>query len=437
MKKIIAILLCLSFVSIYATSTSTTTRAVAINGNITGQKGATNGSNGSSWENDELLAGKSSVNWYLSWDNNNLYAGREGGNNSEPALIYIQAEFTGSSYTDNSSGTLYDNTRGLFPTTGSPNWGSSGGVNFVAYIKSSYDEYRTWNGSSWSSASTDLTPAFGVHSGSHNMEVSIPWNSITQGNGKPNYIRIVFFMTNGSGGGSGSYVYGATPNSSNTPSDGNTTTATFRDWWGGYSIVGGIEPNSSSGGPLPVELTSFVGYIKKDFIELNWTTATELNNYGFEIERSSANKIWQNIGFVLGNNTSNSPKSYSFVDRQPDLGTNFYRLKQIDNDGSFKYSEQINVNFGNLLADVFKLRQNYPNPFNPKTKISFFVGEKSNVEIKIFNVLGIELMKLVDELKEPGNYSIDFDGSSLPSGVYYYQMKAGKFTDTKKMIINK
>lgn len=433
--KVIIFLLFFSYISLNATSTSTTTRAVQIDGNITTQKGATNNTNGSSWENDELLSGKSSVNWYLSWDNNNLYIGREGGNNAEPALIYIQAEFTSSQYTDNSTGISYDNTRGFFPTTGSPNWGSGGGINFVTYIKSAYDEFRTWNGSSWSTANTSLTPQFGIHSGSHNMEVSIPWNSVTQDNGKPNYIRIVFFMTNGSGGGGGSYVYGASPNNSDTPSDGNTTTATFRSWWGGYSIVGGIEPSESSGGPLPVELTSFIGQAKSSYIELKWTTATELNNYGFQIERSNSKSEWENIGFVMGNNISNSPKDYLFIDRNPVIGNNYYRLKQIDTDGSFKYSDQIEVRFDNLLT--FELAQNYPNPFNPVTKINYLIKEKVNVELKIFNVLGKEIMSLLNEIKEPGKYSIMFDGSKLSSGLYYYQLKAGEFTETKKMMLIK
>jgi len=422
-------------------TTQSSLRNLNIDGNVTGQKGASNGTNGSSWEANEVLSGKSGVTWYLSWDNTNLYVGREGGNNGEPVLIYIQAEYSSSSYTDNSTGILYDDTRGFFPTTGSPNWGTGGGVNFVAYIKSSYDEFRTWNGTTWSSANTALTPYFATPGGTHNMEVSIPWNSITNGNGTPNYFRIVFFHTNGSGGGSGSYVYGASPNSSNTPSDGNQTTATFRDWWGGYEVTFGIEPNSVSGGPLPISLVSFNAYLLGKSIRLNWSTATETNNYGFEIERSKVESFsksisnWEKIGFVQGNGNSNSVKIYSFEDKNVLTGQYAYRLKQINYDGSYEYSDvvKVDVKFKPSVMDV----KNFPNPFNPTTKVRYEIPYEGLTLVKVYDILGNEITTLINEYKDAGIYEAELDGSKLSNGIYLIKLQVGNFTKVTKAILMK
>ncbi|MCR4417171.1 MAG: T9SS type A sorting domain-containing protein [Ignavibacteria bacterium] len=438
MKNLIYFLLLLSLTSIsFATTTSTTTRALNIDGNVSGQKGATNGTNGTSWENNELLSGKSGVNWYLSWDNNNLYIGREGGNNTEPVLIYIQAEYSGSSYTDNSSGISYDGTRGDFPTTGSPNWGSGGGVNFVAYIKSGYDEFRTWNGSTWSSANTSLNPQFTVQGSTNNMEVAIPWNSVTQGNGTPSYIRIVMFHTNGNNEGSGAYVYGATPNNINTPSDGNQTVATFRSWWGGYPVVSGVEPNSGSDQPLPVELNTLNIIKTFDYILLRWSTATEVNNYGWEIERSKIDKFtqrpstWKTIGFVKGSGNSNSPKEYSFIDKDVLYGEYAYRLKQIDIDGSSTYSEELRV-FAGKKPEVYELKA-YPNPFNPTTTIRFSLPEGGILKLSIYDALGRFVETLVDDQRDAGIYEFEYNASKLSSGIYFTILQVNNIRVVNKL----
>jgi hypothetical protein len=437
MKKYILILLLFLTSQIFGTTTSSTTRALNIDGNVTGQKGETNGTNGTSWENDELLSGKSGVNWFLSWDNNNLYIGREGGNNSEPVLIYIQAEFSGSTYTDNSSGIYYDGTRGNFPTTGSPNWGTGGGVNFVAYIKSSYDEFRTWNGSSWSAANTSLNPQFTIQGSTHNMEVSIPWNSVTQGNETPSYFRIVMFHTNGNNGGSGAYVYGATPNNSNTPSDGYQTDATFRSWWGGYPVVSGVEPNTGSDNPLPVEMTKLNIIKFSDFIMLKWSTSTEVNNYGWEVERSKIDKstnkpaVWQKIGFVKGSGNSNSPKEYSFVDKNALYGEYAYRLKQIDIDGTTSFSEELRVFVGNK-PEVYDLKA-YPNPFNPTTTIRFSLPESGNVKLSIYDALGRFVETLVDDQRDAGIYEFEYNASKLSSGIYFTILQVNNIRVVNKL----
>ena len=186
---------------------------------------------------------------------------------------------------------------------------------------------------------------------------------------------------------------------------------------------------------IPVELTSFTANVVEGNVILNWITATELNNSGFDIEKSIDNSTWNKIGFVDGNGTSTEIHNYSFADQTPFVGTSYYRLKQIDFDGTTEYSNIIEVTFGAISE--FALDQNYPNPFNPSTKINYSIKEKSNVELKIFDLLGGEVATLVNEEKSPGNYEVIFDASNLSSGVYLYTIKAGSFVQTRKMMLMK
>ncbi len=186
---------------------------------------------------------------------------------------------------------------------------------------------------------------------------------------------------------------------------------------------------------IPVELTSFTANVVEGNVVLNWITATELNNSGFDIEKSIDNSTWNKIGFVNGNGTSTEIHNYSFADQTPFVGTSYYRLKQIDFDGTTEYSNTIEVTFGAISE--FALDQNYPNPFNPSTKINYSIKEKSNVELKIFDLLGSEIATLVNEEKSPGNYEVFFDASKSSSGVYLYTIKAGSFVQTRKMLLMK
>lgn len=189
---------------------------------------------------------------------------------------------------------------------------------------------------------------------------------------------------------------------------------------------------------VPVELVSFNASVIDNVVQLNWATATEVNNMGFEVERSQLSKVksqmeWEKIGFVNGNGTSTQVQTYSFADNNPVNGKLFYRLKQIDFDGTFEYSNIVEVDLGSVAG--FVLDQNYPNPFNPTTKISWQSPISSRQTIKIYDVLGNVVATLVDEFKPAGYHEVEFDAANLPSGIYFYKLEAGKFTSVKKMML--
>ncbi len=191
---------------------------------------------------------------------------------------------------------------------------------------------------------------------------------------------------------------------------------------------------------IPVELTSFSAEVSEQEIVLNWTTATELNNQGFEIERSFDNVKFEIVGFVPGFGTTTESKNYSYKIADFTSGIQHYRLKQIDFDGTYEYSEVIEVE--GINPSQFNLFQNYPNPFNPSTSIKFSIPVDSNVKLKLFNMLGQEVAELLNSEISAGIHHIDFNASRLSSGTYYYVLEANgnngsNFTSTKKMILMK
>ena len=188
---------------------------------------------------------------------------------------------------------------------------------------------------------------------------------------------------------------------------------------------------------VPVELVSFSAEVFGGKVNLSWITATELNNYGFQIERRNAESTeWVNVGFVNGNGSTTETQYYSFSDNSVSIGKYFYRLKQLDFSGTYEYSSEIEVTILEVLND-FTLKQNYPNPFNPSTRISFSIPQNSIVTLKVFDVLGNEIETLVNRDLEAGSYEIEFVGKNLTSGVYFYNITAGEFTKTMKMILSK
>lgn len=216
---------------------------------------------------------------------------------------------------------------------------------------------------------------------------------------------------------------------------------------------------------LPVELTTFTASILRHAqygessakgtvsVELNWETATEVNNYGFEIEKHASSTLsmkddfipsgvegWEKIAFVQGHGNSNSPKFYSFLDNSISSGKYNYRLKQIDIDGSYEYSDIVEVDLG--LPSEFELSQNYPNPFNPITTIKYslpVIGTENvqSVQLIVYDILGKKVVTLVNEQKASGNYKVEFNASNLSSGLYFYTLKTEKFVETKKMLLMK
>jgi hypothetical protein len=201
-----------------------------------------------------------------------------------------------------------------------------------------------------------------------------------------------------------------------------------------------------SAAPLPVELTSFTASSIRLNTELKWGTATEVNNHGFEVERtfihdlnstSSAPKNWSKVGFVEGNGTTNAPKEYSFKDKLQKAGKYSYRLKQIDRDGQFKYSQSVEIEVG-TVPKVFALEQNYPNPFNPSTTIGFTLRETGHTTLKIYDAIGREVAVLANEVMDAGVYHHRiFDAGRLASGVYFARLTSGGIHLHKKILLMK
>jgi hypothetical protein len=211
------------------------------------------------------------------------------------------------------------------------------------------------------------------------------------------------------------------------------TLGNISPWSSQQIAINAVNPGSA---PLPVELTSFTAAYKNSAVMLNWKTETEINNYGFNLERRVSEGNWDSIAFIEGNGNSNSPKEYSFSDK--DLfagGSKFqYRLKQIDNDGSFEYSDVVEVE---IVPDQYELSQNYPNPFNPSTTIQFSLPKQSQLKINLYNMLGEQLATIAEGMYESGNHKVTFNASNLPSGTYVYRLESSEFVQVKKMILLK
>lgn len=191
-------------------------------------------------------------------------------------------------------------------------------------------------------------------------------------------------------------------------------------------------------GPSPVTLISFAASVEKNNVKLTWITEVEINNSGFEIERrlQKARAEWTKISFVPGNGTTQEQRTYVFEDKKLQTGIYNYRLKQIDYNSGFEYYG-LNNDVTISAPKDFSVWQNYPNPSNPRSKIDYEIPENGKVTIKLYNLIGQEVVTLVNEVKEAGYYTAEFDGSNFASGVYFYRMISGKFTDIKKMILVK
>ncbi len=214
--------------------------------------------------------------------------------------------------------------------------------------------------------------------------------------------------------------------------------------YNGFSGFEGYNRNASTNNPviiqglMPVELVSFTSTVERNNVRLKWTTNNEVNNKGFNVERTlkANSENWVDAGFINGNGNINVPVKYEFVDKNIPAGNYKYRLKQIDYNGNFEYH--------NLSADVivgtpskFELSQNYPNPFNPTTNISFGMPVNSKVTIKIYDISGREIRTLLNDTRAAGYYTVMFDASGISSGVYFYKIQTDGFSDLKRMLLVK
>jgi hypothetical protein len=296
---------------------------------------------------------------------------------------------------------------------------------------------------------------------------SMVYEWLSGGSPDPNYYGIVAF--NGIAGGTANDIF---------PGDETTIRTVIRDWIStitvpgtvvadyrsfigsgpynldagttlmvGFGVVAGanlsdLQANADAAqliwdnSIVPVELTSFTASSdNQGQVVLNWQTATETNNRIFEIERKDAQNSYATIGFVKGSGTTTEPRDYTYVDKNVLPGNYTYRLKQVDFDGRFEYSDEVTASVSGPVS--FDLSQNYPNPFNPSTTIRFNIAEQGQVKLAVYDMLGEVVAVLLNENIEPGSHQINFDASALPSGAYFYKLQQGNSVLVKKMLLMK
>ncbi len=270
--------------------------------------------------------------------------------------------------------------------------------------------------------------------------------------GTDDYLQDIYFIDNQSGwavggtiGGSGGTQHsvilhtidsGANWEPETAPTSSTLLGLSFSPGHTGWA-VGSDGVLISTLDPVPVELTSFTASTKENDVTLSWQTTTETNNSGFEIRRSAAGvqseEPWLRIGYVEGQGTSTRTTDYSFIDKNLKSGNYWYKLIQIDFDGTKTESGVINVKVSDPVK--YELAQNYPNPFNPSTSIEYSIPVDGFVSIIIYNSLGEKIRSLVNTQRQAGNYRVNFDADGLSSGIYYYRINAGKYSSVKKMIL--
>ncbi len=382
----------------------------------------------------------SGINFFANWDNTYLYLGWSGGRTNYSSDMYYAAIDTDPDGTNGITNSIedigfltggpmpdhyvvYENNStyyGVPPTTGNTFevYGIDGG---------NWSWLSSTTGDNGTSSQIDFQDSGGE------VRLRVPWTTLggfTPGTG--NKLGILMWNNNPSG----NYMWARVPTSN--PANGSTP-ITLTRYFVYSSTAAGVNPAADpTDTPLPVELVSFTGTFVNNTVVLNWKTATEINSYGFEIERSNDLKNWETIGFVNSSGNSNSPKNYSFTDEKPLTGTISYRLKQIDIDGNYSYSNIVTIETGKTSTpDNYSLSQNYPNPFNPVTKITYTLPKDSDVRLLIYSFNGELVQELVNQKQTAGVYNVIFDGSNLASGTYIYRLIANDFVMTKKMLLIK
>ena len=351
--------------------------------------------NGTNW----VAAGSGLTNTRiraLTISGTNLFTGTFGGG------VFLSTN-NGTSWTPSSSG-LTNTYVNAITVSGTNLFASTEGGIFLS----------TNNGTTWAAASTGLTNT---------------------------YTHAIAFSATNLFAGTEDGVFFSTNNGTNWTqvSTGLTNTVIWALAVSGTYLFAGSNGNGVWRRPLdqiiPVELISFTASVTGNSVTLRWTTATELNNLGFEVQRSTENKNWNTIVFVEGKGTTTSSQNYGCVDNLVSLGKYFYRLKQIDLDGGFSFSDVVEVNVS--VPTDFALEQNYPNPFNPTTTISFSIPSAGFTSLIVYDILGNEISILINDDLSAGSYEINFKADGLTSGVYLYTLSTQNFTSTKKMILTK
>lgn len=297
-------------------------------------------------------------------------------------------------------------------------WREDYGVS-LGTLTTSFDIVK--NGSENTHISNSISYRYQIFSGIPNVNVS--WNAGQE-------ITLISIPVNQTGFGSGIFEL--------APSD--FLPGSGEEW---YIEIGGINrtnpvfnPSSTSGVPLPVQISIFqAALIKSGKVKLTWETASESNSFMFDVERKrfsiNNSSVWEKIGSVAAAGNSNTIKNYSFIDSEAVGSTKFYyRIKLLDIDGSFDYSNEIELD---AAPSQFVLYQNYPNPFNPSTKIDFSIPKAAKINLRVYNPLGEMVKELINEFLEPGTYQTIFDASGSASGLYIYKLQVDEQVFIKKM----
>ncbi|MBE2279063.1 MAG: immune inhibitor A [Ignavibacteriaceae bacterium] len=186
---------------------------------------------------------------------------------------------------------------------------------------------------------------------------------------------------------------------------------------------------------VPVELTSFTANVSENGVNLDWATASEVNNSGFDVQRSSNSELWETLSFVAGKGSTADASVYKYIDNSPLPGKSYYRLVQIDYDGTTQKYGPVEIDFTTVYD--YELSQNYPNPFNPSTNLTFTLAQAGKTDLRIYDITGTEVSNLVNDYLEAGKYTITFDASKLSSGIYFYELRSGNFVKRMKMTLLK
>lgn len=381
------------------------------------------------------LLGTNPTAFYVHWDATYLYLGWDGGRTNYSSDLYYAAIDTDPLGTNGTANAI----EGVSFVTGGPKpdyyvvyENNSSFYGATADLGNAFEIYGVnegnWVWISRTDGNDNVSSRVVFSDGPGQVRLRVPWATLNFVPGASAKLGIVMWNNNSSG----NYLWGVVPVS--VPTEG-ATPVTLTKFFLFPSTGNDVNPSTDkSESVFPVELSMFKARFVGKNVELNWTTATEQNSNKFVIERKSSD-VWVSLAEVNASGNSNSPKEYSFSDKNLADGKYSYRLKMIDNDGTFEYSPVVEVEVE--VPNTFALSQNYPNPFNPVTQIRYQLPVNSQVKLMIFSITGELVTTLVDENQPAGNYTVPFDASALASGTYIYRLVAGDFVSTKKMVVLK